>query len=87
MDKKHHFCRTDSVQPTSSKEITKNANKGDMVKIENHCTKKIRLGDLNTNNFQGNVLWIAKMCPLLALATGLWGVYIQTSASASAFWA
>ena len=34
------------MQITSSKELAKNAKKGDMVKIENHCTKKIRLGYL-----------------------------------------
>ena len=41
------FCRTDSVQQTSSKETAKNAKKGDMIKIENHCTKKSRLGYFN----------------------------------------
>ena len=40
------LCRTDSVRRTSSKEIAKNAKKGDMVKIENHCIKKIRFGYL-----------------------------------------
>ena len=40
------LCRTDSVRRTSSKEKAKNAKKRDMVKIENHCTKKIRLGYL-----------------------------------------
>ena len=40
------LCRTDSVQRISSKEMAKNAEKGDMVKIKNHGTKKIRLGYL-----------------------------------------
>ena len=30
------------MQRTSSKEMAKNAEKEDMVKIENHCNKKIR---------------------------------------------
>ena len=34
------------MQQTSSKEMAKNAKKGDVVKIENHCNKKIRLGYL-----------------------------------------
>ena len=37
------LCCTDSVRRTSSKEMAKNAKKGDIVKIENHCNKKIRL--------------------------------------------
>ena len=40
------LCCTDSVQQTSSMEMSKNAKKGTMAKIENHCTKKIRLGYL-----------------------------------------
>ena len=40
------FCRKDSVQQTGFKEMAKNAKKADMVKIENPCNKKIRLGFL-----------------------------------------
>ena len=40
------LCHTDSVRQTSYKEMAKNAKKEDMVKVENHCTKKIRLGYL-----------------------------------------
>ena len=40
------LCHTDSVRQTSYKEMAKNAKKEDMVKIENRCTKKIRLGYL-----------------------------------------
>ena len=47
LTKQWFLCCTDSVRQTSSKEMAKNAKKGDMVKIENHCTKKIRLGYLN----------------------------------------
>ena len=36
--------RTDSVRQTSFKEMAKNTKKGDVVKIEIHSTKKIRLG-------------------------------------------
>ena len=34
------------MQRTNLKEMEKNAKKRNMVKIENHCTKKIRLGHL-----------------------------------------
>ena len=40
------LCRTDSVQQTNFNKMAKNAKKEDMVKIENHCAKKIRLGYL-----------------------------------------
>ena len=43
----------------------KNAKKGDIVKIENHCTKKIRLGCINVSsgfsiNIE-NVMFLVKM--------------------------
>ena len=45
------LCRTDSVGQTSSEEMAKNKQKGDMVKLKNHCTKKIRLGHLENRFF------------------------------------
>ena len=44
-------CRIDSVRRTNFNEMAINAKKEDIVKIENHCTKKIRLGYLPCFSF------------------------------------
>ena len=70
------LCRTDSVRQTSSKKMAKIIFlKGDMVKIENHCSKKIRLGYLYPTNFKcllnDSALWAESVIELRSLFEGL----------------